>query len=63
MTALQFEAWLEHMGWSGLEAARRLGLSKDTVTKYKRHGAPITVALACAALASGLPPWTGDDDA
>jgi hypothetical protein len=57
MTADDFNAWLEHMNISGLEAARRLGLGKDTVTRYKRDGAPPYIALACSALCHGLPPW------
>lgn len=63
MTADDFNAWLDHMGISGLEAGRRLGVSKDTVTKYKRGGAPAYIGLACAALAFGLPPWKDMKDA
>lgn len=57
MTADDFEAWQDGMGLSGLEAARRLGLAKNSVVRYRAEGAPVTVALACAALAAGLGPW------
>lgn len=57
MSGEDFSAWIEHMGYSGREAARQLGLANDSVVKYKREGAPLHVALACAALAFGLPPW------
>lgn len=59
MTAAGFEAWMARMGWSGREAARQLGVSKDSVVRYRREGAPLLVALACAALAAGLGPWAG----
>lgn len=66
MTAQDFENWLDHMGLKGAGAARALGLAPNSVVKYRREGAPLTVALACAALAFGLPPWsrpagTGDE--
>lgn len=57
MTAEDFEAWLQHTGFSGLEAARQLEVSKNTVMKYRREGAPLHIALACSALSHGLPPW------
>ncbi|OQC18922.1 MAG: hypothetical protein BWX69_03140 [Planctomycetes bacterium ADurb.Bin069] len=62
MRAADFEAWITRMGWSGLEAARRLGTSKNSVVRYRREGAPLTVALACAALAAGLGPWKGEPE-
>lgn len=65
MTAEDFNAWLELQGLSGREAARRLGVSNDTITRYKRGGAPLYIALACSAICHGLPPWrkvTGHDD-
>lgn len=57
MTAEDFNLWLTHTGLSGLEAAKRLGISKNTVVKYRRTGTPLHIALACAALASGIKPW------
>ena len=49
-----FDAWLETMGFSGPESAHRLGLAKDAVVRYRRTGPPLSIALACAALAAGL---------
>ena len=58
-----FAAWLVLMGRgrgriSDRAASRVLGLSRGTVKAY-REGAPVPrhIALACAALAFGLPPW------
>lgn len=67
MTADDFKAWREHMGLSQVKAAEALGISKSSVENYERgarpeDGRPVviprTVALACAALAFGLPPWS-----
>ncbi len=57
MTSDNFNAWLINMGISGLEAARRLGCAKDTITKYKRDGAPEYIGLACSALYHNMKPW------
>ena len=58
-----FAAWLVLMGRgqgriSDRAASRALGLSRRTVKAY-REGAqvPVHIALACSALAFGLPPW------
>lgn len=53
-----FDAWLQHMGMSEAEAAKALGLpSALAVRRYREHGAPKVICLACAALAYGLPNW------
>lgn len=57
MSPAEFDAWLDRMGFSGREAARKLGLGVNTVPRYLREGAPLTTALACSALAAGLGPW------
>lgn len=57
MTADDFNAWLTHMGLTGRKAARQLGVADNTIVKYRREGAPEYIALACAALAFGLPAW------
>ncbi|WP_432284137.1 hypothetical protein SLT36_20315 [Aminobacter sp. BA135] len=57
MDATDFVAWIDHMGWSDSEVARRLNLARNTVAKYKSEGAPSSIGLACAALAFGLPAW------
>jgi hypothetical protein len=57
MTADDFNAWLEHTGFSGLEAARQLGTANNTIVRYRRDGAPHYIGLACSAICQGLPPW------
>lgn len=57
MTADHFRAWLREMDISAAEAARQLGVHPNTVTHYKAKGAPLAVALACAALYHRLRPW------
>lgn len=57
MTAEDFIAWQQHMRLNDVATARALGLARNTVAKYKQKGAPIHIALACAALAWPLPPW------
>jgi len=63
MTAEAFRAWLDRMGgprraMSDRAAAEALGMSRNTIKAYKDGTAevPKVVALACAALAFGLPP-------
>jgi DNA-binding CsgD family transcriptional regulator len=57
MNAKAFMAWLEAMDISAAEAARLLGVSPNTVTKYKRRGARKETALACSALYHRLQEW------
>lgn len=59
MTPAEWTAWRKHLGITNAEAARRLGISKNMPAAYERgtRAIPIYVALACAALAYGLPPW------
>lgn len=66
MTPEQFKEWMAHMGLSERRAAEALGVSAATVGDWVRgtsrtSGNPIGIdrrtALACAALAAGLPPW------
>ncbi|RYF29915.1 MAG: hypothetical protein EOO23_06335 [Comamonadaceae bacterium] len=57
MTAEDFCAWLEKEKLNDSAAARALDLSRNTIVKYKAEGAPLHIALACAAISFGLPPW------
>lgn len=54
-----FVAWRQLKGFNRTEAAAALGLSRNMPQKYEDGEAeiPLYVALACAALAYGLPPW------
>jgi len=60
MTAEHFKNWIAVMGWNDSQVASALALSRNSVAKYKREGAPLNIGLACAALAAGLAPWTGE---
>jgi len=61
MTPQDLRAWREHMRFTQANAAKNLGLSVDG---YKKIELGITqpkdkrTALACAALAAGLQPWS-----
>lgn len=58
MTPADLEAWRSRMGWSVREACRQLGLSQDRWRRMAEGGRiPAHIALACAALAFGLPAW------
>lgn len=58
MTPDQFTAWLAAMKISAAEAARRLDVSPNTVTRYKQRGGDRTLALACTALFHRMEPWS-----
>lgn len=57
MPAAHFRAWLAHMALSERQAVAVLGISRMTIRRYLRDGAPVHVGLACAALARGITPW------
>lgn len=57
MSAAQFEAWLKHVGFSDRRAATILQISRATVAKYRREGAPAHIGYACTAIALGLSMW------
>jgi len=59
MTAEEFIAMQERLGISRAELCRRLGLAPNTGTAYAsgRTAIPITVALACSAIAANLKPY------
>lgn len=58
LSTADFVAWRHRMGWNKAEAARRLGLSRNSYCAYENdeQPAPLYVRLACAALSFGLPP-------
>lgn len=62
MTADQFNAWLADMQSAGLitskqDAAKALGVTDDTITKYTKRGGSTMLALACAALYHRIEPF------
>lgn len=59
MTGAEFIAWREMLGISRAEACRRLGIHPNSVTVWEKgeRAIPMTVALACTAVARKLKPW------
>jgi transcriptional regulator with XRE-family HTH domain len=57
MTGSQLKAWRVRMRLRVMDAADRLGVSRDTYGRLERQTrVPRYIQLACAALAYGLPP-------
>ena len=58
MTPESFAAFIARMGWTDTRAARELGCGRNSISNWTRPGArvPRYIALACQALANGLPP-------
>jgi hypothetical protein len=61
MSPADFSAWVAHMKadrkWSARRCARELGCGVNQIGIWSERGAPPYIALACAALSYGLPPW------
>lgn len=66
MTPADLAAWRQHMGYSQRAAAAALGVTLATYQRLERgaawsNDAAVTIdrrtALACAAIAAGIPPW------
>jgi transcriptional regulator with XRE-family HTH domain len=58
VTAADLEAWRAQKNLSIREACRLLDVSQDRWRRWMAGGRiPAHIALACAALAFGLPPW------
>jgi len=62
MTPQSFINWLADMKSAGLArsdaaAGRLLGVSADTVVRYKNDGADVKTALACRALLHRMEPY------
>lgn len=58
MTPASLLAWMERLHFNKVEAANRLGIARTTLDRYLdgRNEIPHVVALACAAIAQGVPP-------
>jgi len=58
MTPESLRAWRARRKWSKTEAARQLGISTNAYAYYESGRWPIKkhIALACAAIALGVPP-------
>jgi len=56
MDANAFCNWMKRMNLNSLKTSQALGISPNTITRYRREGTPLYVDLACSALSYGLPP-------
>lgn len=58
MTPAGLIAWRERLNLNKSEAASRLGIGRNAYARYEAGEQPIPlyIALACAAIAHGLPP-------
>lgn len=57
MTGSDFIAWMAHLSLNNQEAAKVLEIGRNTVTRYRKDGAPRHIGLACSAIAMNLPAW------
>ena len=58
MSGEDLQVWQDRMGWNDSRAVEELGLgSRNTWARYKTEGAPLYIALACAALMRNIAPW------
>lgn len=57
MPASALRAWRTEMGLAERDAAIRLGMSRGGLRNAELDGAPLYIALACAALKDGLTPY------
>ncbi len=62
MTPADLRHWLDTRDISLYEAARQLGCSRESLRQWLNGNRriPRYIALACAALAFGLPAWGGN---
>lgn len=58
ISAADFIAWQQAIGYSDAMAARQLGASSSSIVRYRAKGGSATLGLACAALAIGAGTWT-----
>lgn len=58
MTPDDLRVWQSQMGYTYDTAAAALGVSRATYARYLQGGAPLVVALACAALVAGIKPFS-----
>jgi hypothetical protein len=62
LTGEEFDIWLRSRQINLVDAAEWLGVTKQTITYYKKNGLNKTQALAIAAIERAIPPWQPTDD-
>lgn len=50
-------------GWNGHACAEALGCGINSIWEWSKKGAPLYVALACAAIERNVSPWELTDEA
>lgn len=60
MDAVTFRRWAATLNLNKSDAAAKLGMSRNAILRYWGGKVPVPahVALACAAVANGLGPWS-----
>lgn len=58
VTPQSLTAWMERLHFNKVEACKELGIARTTLDRYLsgETAIPHVVALACAAIAQGVPP-------
>ena len=61
MTGSDLKKWREITNNSQLSASKVLGCSRTALVRWEANNAtlPRYIALACAAICNGIPPWGG----